>query len=150
VHHHRPTGDFLFSITNPSKGYKIFLASDAYACLISVPFNPAVATRFIKYFNETIQFQSTLAYLKDPPAGYQQPAVDVLAELERIQQGVNANAYANQYDFEVDFQLLVYAMRDGHVSLNAGILSAFTFASPYELASVSIDGKQEPRVYITG
>jgi hypothetical protein len=41
-------------------------------------------------------------------------------------------------------------MRDGHASLNAGILSAFSFASPYELASVSIDGKQEPRIYITG
>ncbi|KAF1837498.1 hypothetical protein BDW02DRAFT_565981 [Decorospora gaudefroyi] len=136
-------------VTAVNEGYQVFLASDAYACLTSVPFNPAVATRFIRYFNETIQFQSTLAYLKNPPEGYQQPAVDVLAELNRIQDGISANTYANQYEFETDVQLLTYAMRDSHVSLNAGILSAFSFASPYEVASVSLDGKEEPRIYIT-
>lgn len=115
-----------------------------------MPFIPAVATRFVKYYNETIQFQSTLAYLKNPPEGYQQPAVDVLAELQRIQQKVDANLYVNQYEFEAEFQLLVYAMHDSHVSLNAGILSAFTFASPVEIASVSVDGKEEPKIYITG
>lgn len=128
----------------------MFLASDAYSCLTSVPFNSAVATRFVKYWNETIQFQSTLAYLKNPPEGYQQPAVDIPAELQRIQQKVDANLYVNQYEFEAEFQLLVYAIHDSHVSLDAGILSAFTFASPIEIASVSVDGKQEPRIYITG
>ncbi|KAF1840462.1 peptidase S41 family protein [Cucurbitaria berberidis CBS 394.84] len=139
-------GDIIDAVNS---GSQIFWASDAYKCLTSVPFNPAVATRFIKYWNETIQFQSTLAYLKNPPEGYQQPAVDVIAELERIQQRVDASSYSNQYDFEADFQLLVYALHDGHVSLTAGILSAFSFASPYEIASVSIDGKQEPKIYIT-
>ena len=114
-----------------------------------MPFNSAVASRFIAYWNETLQFQTTLAYLKSPPEGYQQPAVDFEAELTRIQQRVDAGAYLNQYDFEVDVQLLVYALKDGHVTLNAGILSAFSFASPYEVTSVSIDGKQAPKVYIT-
>ncbi|KAE8826165.1 hypothetical protein PTNB85_09110 [Pyrenophora teres f. teres] len=132
-----------------NRGETHFLASDVYRCLNSVPFNSAVAARFVKYWNETIQFQSTLAYLKNPPEGYQQPAVDVTAEVQRIQQKVDANLYVNQYEFEAEIQLLVYAMRDSHVSLNAGILSAFTFASPVEIASVSVDGKQEPRVYIT-
>ncbi|CAA9957605.1 peptidase s41 family protein [Pyrenophora teres f. maculata] len=132
-----------------NRGETHFLASDVYRCLNSVPFNSAVAARFVKYWNETIQFQSTLAYLKNPPEGYQQPAVDVTAEVQRIQQKVDANLYVNQYEFEAEIQLLVCAMRDSHVSLNAGILSAFTFASPVEIASVSVDGKQEPRVYIT-
>ena len=57
--------------------YPIFFASEVYECLSSVPFNPAVGLRFIEYFNTTIQFQSTLAYLRDPPTGYQQPAIDV-------------------------------------------------------------------------
>lgn len=135
--------------TNIRTGYDIFWASDAYNCLISVPFNAAVATRFIQYWNETFSFQSTLAYLKNPPEGYQQPAVDVLAELQRIQDQVNANSYANQYDFEADFQLLTYALHDSHVYLTSGVLSAFSFASPYEIVSVSIDGKQAPKVYIT-
>ncbi|KAF2036012.1 peptidase S41 family protein [Setomelanomma holmii] len=139
-------GDIVDSV---NEGYQLFWASDAYACLTSVPFNDAVATRFIKYWNDTIQFQSTIAYLKNPPEGYQQPAVDVVAELNRIQQRVNEGSYANQYDFEADFQLLTYALHDSHVYLTAGVLSAFSFAAPYEIASVSSDGKQAPKVYIT-
>lgn len=131
------------------KGDQIFWASDAFSCLTSVPFNSAVATRFIHYWNETLEFQSTLAYLKSPPQGYQQPAVDVVAELGRIQQRVDAGSYANQYDFEADFQLLLYSLKDSHVYNIAGVLSAFSFASPYEIASVSVDGKQAPKIYIT-
>lgn len=139
----------LLTLTDIFEDYQVFAASDAYECLTSVPFNSAVASRFIAYWNETIQFQSTLAYLKDPPEGYQQPAFDVVAELARIQQRVDADAYKNQYDFEADFQLLTYAFKDGHVTLTAGVLSAFSFGSPYEIASVSVDGKQAPRIYLT-
>lgn len=73
----------------------------------------------------------------------------MVSELARLQQKVDDGAYQNQYDFEADFQLLTYALKDGHVSLTAGILSAFSFGSPYEITSVSIDGKQAPRIYIT-
>jgi hypothetical protein len=77
-----------------------------------------VATRFLRYWNETIQFQSTLSYLKSPPQGYQQPAVDVLKELASIQNRINSGFYSNQYAFEADFQLLTYALHDGHVALS--------------------------------
>jgi hypothetical protein len=122
---------------------------EAYQCLTSVPFNPAVATRFLKYWNETVQFQSTLGYLKNPPQEYQQPAVDVLKELAKIQQRIDSGFYSNQYAFETDFQLLTYAMHDGHVRLIAGALAAFSFAAPFEIASVSADGKSLPKVYFT-
>jgi Peptidase family S41 len=115
-----------------------------------VPFNAAVATRFIEYYNTTLLFQSTLAFLKNPPQGYQQPAVDVLAGLQQIQDNVTAGHYRNQYSFEADLQLLVYSMHDDHVALTSGILSAFSFASPYAITAASPDGKQAPRVYITG
>ena len=136
--------------TNKFPGFVVFFASDAYDCLTSVPFNPAVATRFIDYYNTTIQFQSTLAYLKDPPQGYQQPAANVLQGLELIQQNVDAGSYKNQYAFEADLQLLIYSMHDAHVTLTAGALSAFSFASPYSITSASIDGRQSPQVYLTG
>ena len=128
----------------------VFLAHDAYECLTSVPFNPAVATRFIDYFNTTIQFQSTLAYLRNPPAGYQQPAVDVLDALEHIQQNITDGYYKNEYAFEANFQALIYSMHDMHVDISAGALSAFSFGSPYYLLSVSKDGKQVPQVYLWG
>ncbi|KAJ8112158.1 hypothetical protein OPT61_g5418 [Boeremia exigua] len=140
-------GDIIDAVDN--QGYQFFAASYAFECLTSVPFNSAVASRFIAYWNETLQFQTTLAYLKNPPEGYQQPKVDFEAELRRIQQRVDAGAYNNQYDFEADIQLLTYALKDGHVALNAGILSAFSFGSPYEIISASIDGKQAPKIYMT-
>ncbi|MCJ1473175.1 hypothetical protein MMC13_001826 [Lambiella insularis] len=127
----------------------LFNATQAYDCLISVPFNPAVATRFVKYYNEGIQFQSTLAYLKDPPTSYQQPAVDFLQGLERIQRDIDDGLFLNQYAFEATLQNLIYSAHDTHVNLVAGILGVFTFASPLGIVSASIDGIQIPKVYVT-
>lgn len=74
----------------------IFEASLAYECLTSVPFNPAVASKFLSYYNDTIQFQSTLEYLKHPPTSYQQPAVDLLKGLEDLEIAIQANKFPNQ------------------------------------------------------
>lgn len=128
----------------------MFYASDAFACLSSVPFNAAVALRFIDYYNTTMQFQSTLAYLKNPPPGYQQPAVDFLGELGQIRDNVLAGAYKNQYAFEADIQHLVYSAHDAHVNLQAGILSTFSFSSEMPLVAASFDGKSVPRIYVYG
>ena len=76
-----------------------FTARQAYDCLTSVPFDPAVATNFIKYYNDTIQFQSTLAFLKSPPSSYQQPAIDVQAGLQRIQDDKNNAFFSKKYSF---------------------------------------------------
>ncbi|KAH8680521.1 hypothetical protein BX600DRAFT_444595 [Xylariales sp. PMI_506] len=132
-----------------NSGTSIFYASDIYACLESVPFNQAPALRFLSYYNTTIQFQSTLAFLKNPPEGYQQPAVDVEDILTRITANVTKGIYQNQYEFEADVQRLTFAMHDSHVDLRSGILSPFSFGSPYYVSSVSIDGKQLPKLYLT-
>lgn len=39
-------------------------------------------------------------------------------------------------------------MHDSHVALSAGILSAFSFVSPYGIVSASVDGKQPPEIYV--
>ncbi|KAK1659934.1 peptidase S41 family protein [Colletotrichum godetiae] len=137
-------GDIIDGV---NEGYRIFWASDVYECLTSVPFNDAVALRFIEYYNETMQFQSTLAYLKNPPEGYQQPACDLNQGLELLKANVTSGAYKNQYEFEADLQLLVYSVHDAHVDLAAGILSAFSFSSPWSLVTASIDGKETPKIY---
>lgn len=124
-------------------------ARQAYDCLTSVPFNAAVATRFINYYNDTIQFHSTLAYLKNPPAGYQQPAVDIVAGLEQLLKDIATGAFANQYVFEVALQNLIYSAHDAHFQLQAGILSAFTFMSPNAIVALSEDGVKVPKVYLT-
>lgn len=132
-----------------NQGFAYFYASDAFACLTSVPFNPAVATRFLDYLNTTVQFQSTLAYLKDPPTGYQQRPVDVQSELQVIKNNVASGNYNNQYAFEADVQLLLHRTHDGHVSLSSGALAAFYFLAPFSITSASPDGKALPKVYMT-
>ncbi|KAK4690731.1 hypothetical protein P7C71_g6129, partial [Lecanoromycetidae sp. Uapishka_2] len=128
----------------------LFTAKLAYDCLISAPFNATVALAFLQYYNDTIQFQSTLAYLKNPPASYQQPAIDVQASLNTIQQRVQAGEFQNEYTFEVAVQEVIYATHDDHITLSAGILSAFTFGSPYSIVSASTDGIALPKIYIEG
>ena len=128
----------------------IFPAKKAYDCLTSVPFNPAVASRFLKYYNDTIQFQSTIAYLKNPPSTYRQHPVDLLGELAKIQQGIDDGIFPNQYAFEATLQNLIYSAHDLHLNLEAGVLAAFTFASPRGIVSVSPDGIEVPKLYLTG
>jgi len=128
----------------------IFSASDAYACLRSVPFDATLALQFLDYYNTTIQFHGSLSYLRSPPAGYQQPAVDVVRNLGIIRDLVDAGAYTTQYAFEADVYQLVYQMHDIHVDISTGILASFTFASPYNLITASVDGKQTPQVYLEG
>lgn len=129
-------------------GSILFYAADVHKCFLTVPFNPAIATRFIKYYNETIQFHSSLAYLKNPPTGYQQPAVDVFAGLDLIQKRIDDGVYTNQYAFEVDFLLLIQSMHDDHAVVVTGLSSAFSWASPYSIISASVDGKEVPKVYL--
>lgn len=132
-----------------ASGLSIFNASEVYECLTSVPFHPAVASQFVQYYNDTLQFQSTLAFLKDPPQGYQQPPTDLMAGLARIQQAIDNGQFKDQYSFEATLQTLIYSAHDAHLQLFAGVLAPFTFGLPFELASVSLDGKELPKVYDT-
>ena len=127
----------------------VFSASEAYACLVSVPFNAGVATRFLQYYNDTLQFHTTSAYLKNPPPSYQQPSIDLFEELGQFQQDIDHGVFQNQYAFEAPLQNVIFATHDSHLELVAGVLAAFTFASPYDIVSVSSDGKELPKVYVT-
>ena len=127
-----------------------FLAKQAYGCLISVPFDPAEGSRLIKYYTDTLQFQTTLSYLKTPPSTYQQPSVDLIGGLEKIQQQIDNGTFRNQYEFEATLQQLVYAAHDSHLQIALGILDAFSFYSPYSFISLSVDGTQFPKLYVIG
>lgn len=112
--------------------------------------NYTVATELISYYKETLEFQSTLAYLKDPPPSYQQPAVDLLAGLDQLQGQVDAGVFNNQYGFELAIQRLIYSAHDSHLQLYGGLAQIFSFGSPFYVSSVSEDGIAIPKVYFTG
>ncbi|KAK8074108.1 hypothetical protein PG994_005007 [Apiospora phragmitis] len=138
-------GDIVDSVND---GYLVFWAADAFDCLRSVPFNDAVALRFMDYYNQTMQFHTTWSLLKSPPAGYQQPAVDMQQGLADLRNNITAYVYKNQYAFESDLLYLIYQAHDTHVYLSAGVTAAFSFGSPYSVMSASIDGKEEPKLWI--
>ncbi|CEL07583.1 hypothetical protein ASPCAL10740 [Aspergillus calidoustus] len=131
-----------------SLDFTVVDATQAYDCLRSVPFLPAVASRLIQYINDTIQFHSTVAYLARPPSGYQQPAVDLASELGQIQRDIDNSVFGNEYDFELAIYTLLHAAHDDHLSLQGGILSAFSYGSPIDIVALSLDGISLPKVYI--
>ncbi|PLN77320.1 hypothetical protein BDW42DRAFT_177124 [Aspergillus taichungensis] len=143
-----PSSTVCGDITKRTAG-GVFPAKTVYDCLASVPFNAAVGSRLLKYVNDTLQFHSTLAYLASPPPGYQQPGVDLVAGLSQLQRNIDHGGYVNEYDFEVALHRLLRAGHDDHLRLAGGILSNFAFGSPRAIASVSLDGKELPKVYFT-
>lgn len=108
-------------------GQVLFLASEVFDCLTSVPFNDAVALRYLQYINETFQFHATTAFVHRPPQGYQQPPFDFFGTLEATADRVRAGVYHNQYAFETDVQYAIRGLHDTHAFVYAGISSVFSF-----------------------
>jgi len=125
-------------------------AIDAYNCLTSVPFNGTVAKQLVSYLRDTWQFQSTIAYLANPPPSYQQPAVDLIGGLDLIQSQIDAAVFDNEYAFEAAVQALIYRAHEGHLHFVGGALNVFLFNTPLSIVSVSTDGLQTPKVYSGG
>ena len=59
----------------------------------------------------------------------------------------DSHAYS-EYDFEAAVQRLLLRIHDGHVLLLGGLLEVVSFGSPETLISASVDGVQEPRIYL--
>ena len=118
-----------------------------------------------------VQFQSTLAYLKDPPPGYVfsrarshftilskayvstrcrylYPAVDIVAGLQNISDSLESNAYTNEYDFQNDISRLIASAHDGHFVYSPDILNILYFIRSDPIYSVSKDGTSLPEIYI--
>lgn len=63
---------------------------------------------------------------------------------------MEAGQFQNEYAFEVAIQKLILATHDAHINLAFGIMSIFTFGSPYGLVSVSTDGVALPKLFVPG
>jgi hypothetical protein len=103
---------------------------------------------FIAYVSPFLEFQSTQAYLKDPPTGWTLDAVDIFGGLSQIAQNLRAGAYKNQWAFEKDLFTLVNILpRDFHLNLPLPLIRIFTFSTQISLVSVSLDGLSLPQLY---
>ncbi|CAI6042755.1 unnamed protein product [Clonostachys chloroleuca] len=125
----------------------LFDADTAYKCALSVPFNKDHALQMLDLALQYAGFQTTLAYLKNPPQSYLQAPVDVMDRFNQIRQKINGNKYPTLYDFDLDMLALVRDTHEGHFSLPTGVLNLFKWSLPDTLVSFSKDGKEIPQVY---
>lgn len=122
----------------------------AYACLKSVPIVSNDAALTIDAIKQMAEFQSTITYLKDPPKGWPNEAVDIMAGLDDIKSKINSGGYSNEYDFEVDIASLLTKAHDGHLAWSGMAFSgAFRWRrnSNIALLSASQGGSGVPKVW---
>ena len=121
----------------------------AYACQKSVPFNQDSAVPLLDSLRPYILWQTTTAYLRNPPEGYLEPAVDVYANLDRLVSNAQSGTYANEYDFEFDLYELFQTTHDGHFRYTPNLVGAiFSYGRTIPLVSVSSDGQSLPEAYV--
>lgn len=142
-----PPPDSCGRMLNPSD-YPHLKPSEVVACLEDVPINNTLAAAYIGWIQGFIQFQSTLAYLKDPPSGYDRPPVDLFGGLDQIAKHAISGYYKTQYDLEFDTAHLISSAFDGHLTFYSVLLNLFAFFRKDALVSISLDGEQIPKVYI--
>ena len=123
----------------------------AYDCMRSVPINEERAAELVYSLIAYTEFQSTLAYLADPPEDYEYPAIDVIQELTDIAKDIENGEYERELDYATDVFRVFQRTQDGHYSFHPDVMfSAFDFRRPAILTSVSMDGSELPQVYGVG
>lgn len=139
---------YILRIDMLSENSPVFKPSEVYACLKDVPISRAAAAAQIEWIQNFTQFQSTLAYLKDPTPEYQLAPIDIMGGLSKIGQDAEAGIYSNEFDFEWDIFNLILHADDGHFSLAPFLVQGFVINRTVGLVSVSVDGVEEPKVYL--
>ncbi|KAF3070975.1 putative peptidase s41 family protein [Daldinia childiae] len=126
-----------------------FPASFAYECLRSVPNRIQPAQQLIQSLKAFVEWQSTLAWLKNPPKSYGFPAVDIQGSLDKILETAKQGRYESEYDFQVAITQTISAAHDGHFFYTPDVFKAFTFENrlAQDIVSVSIDGVSLPKLY---
>ncbi|KAH9868303.1 hypothetical protein J1614_007375 [Plenodomus biglobosus] len=124
----------------------------AYECLQSIPFNQSGALALIDSITPYLKWQSTTAWLKDPPAEYVekvQDPVDLWGELDDIRERIHAGDYNNEFEFGFELYSLFQRPHDSHLFYAPDVVSSiFTYVRPVPLVSVSSDGQELPEPYV--
>lgn len=99
-----------------------------------------------------VQWQSTLAWLKDPPSTYMLPATDIEGTLDSLGQQAQAGAFTSEYDFQLALFKLFASAHDGHFAFRGDVFKAFSFRNTLaaDIVSVSRDGVEIPKLFHLG
>ncbi|KAK2034760.1 hypothetical protein LX32DRAFT_717660 [Colletotrichum zoysiae] len=125
---------------NPSVGAKL-----AYNCLKSVPLHKEAAIALVDAIRPYLEWQSNLAYLKNPPVGYEPEAFDLVGHLQKVRERLVADGYDGEVDFQEDLFEMTAKTRDGHFAfLPDALTGVFQFSRPFALVSYAKDPLSMP------
>ncbi|KAF2766736.1 hypothetical protein EJ03DRAFT_174479 [Teratosphaeria nubilosa] len=123
----------------------------AYECINSVPFNQSAAIDLLDSIRPYLNWQTTIEYLKDPPAEYAelvQAPYDFYARYEEIYSKAKSGSYKNEYAFGFDLYEVFQRAHDGHfVIYPDSVTLIFSYGRTAPLVSVSDDGGV-PQVFV--
>lgn len=126
-------------------------AGIAWDCINSVPLNVTSAKLLLESLKPYLEWQSTIAVLKDPPAEYVekvQPATDIMAMMDQLADEVDAGKYTNEYLFGWALYTLIQGAHDGHFAyVPDSVGGIFQWGRRVPLVSVSEDGEQLPAIF---
>jgi hypothetical protein len=134
----------------PSGNRKIIPAELAAKCLQSVPLDQKGNMQLIDDLKLYLEWQSNIAFLKNPPAEYTEQPVDLMGEMDSMKKQLAANGFDSEYDFQLELNKLFTRAYDNHLAWQPDILAGvmqFQRPSGTELVSVSSDGSQLPEIY---
>ncbi|KAF6826982.1 peptidase S41 family protein [Colletotrichum plurivorum] len=137
-----------FLQANPKETPRVS-AQLAFDCLQSVPNKPGPAKDLIKSLKAYVQWQSTLSWLKNPPASYMLPPTDIEGGLDKIGERAVAGQYKSEYEFQLEIFQLFASAHDGHFAFRGDVFKGFSFRNNLasDIVSVSRDGIEVPKLY---
>jgi len=139
-------------LTRIDKARPTVSAQLAHNCLKSVPNKAGPATDMVNSLKAFVQWQSTLAWLKDPPSSYMLPPTDIEGGLDDISAKAASGGYSSEYEFQLAILKLIASAHDGHFAYRGDVFKAFIFRNDLaaDIVSVSSDGKEVPKLYHMG
>lgn len=103
-----------------------------------------------------LNWQSNLAYLSNPPEGYNEERKDVIGEVKKIADDLDKGVYKDEHTLMFDLSMVLTKSYDFHLAFFADILQVFGFRrgnigkgleDEFAIVSVSSDGKALPELY---
>ncbi|PVH76795.1 hypothetical protein DL98DRAFT_357750, partial [Cadophora sp. DSE1049] len=120
----------------------------ANKCLQSSTIDNELAASYIKELKKYMEFETTLAYLKAPPANYHYPPVDILDGLDKLAYKAATGGFQSQYTLDLALAALLTSAHEGHLAARYCTSVTILYERPVQFISVSTDGIKLPEIYV--
>jgi hypothetical protein len=142
----QPCAAVASSLSRSSSSLSGVPAQTAFDCLNSVPVDASGNSQLIDELKKVWQFQSELVWYKNPGSDWEYGSLDIIGELDRIKSSLGS--FQSEYAVQLAIQNITVRTGNFHFNYRPDILQIFDFARPFNVASVSSDGKSLPKLYV--